>query len=74
MTDKSNVKELAEKFATAKLLVEMLGQANQPWDVNERIKQDARYELAKAAHVAAELDYREAIKGLSAAELSELAA
>lgn len=69
MTD---INELNSRRAKAALHVEILGYANQPSDLEDRLKADARYRLAEDAHQRAEREYQDAIARLSTDELIEL--
>ncbi len=69
MTD---INELNGRRAKAALHVEILGYANQPTDLNERLKADARYRLAADAHQRAEREYHDALAKLTTDELIKL--
>jgi hypothetical protein len=64
-----SVKEAAEQLATARFHFNALQEMNTPVDLAERVKADARMELAKSALRMAQSEYDSIIQGLTASEL-----
>ena len=68
----SNIKELAEKKATAELIYRSMANMNRPENIEDQIKLSARYQLAGDAMMKATNDYNTAIRNMSADELTAL--
>lgn len=69
----ATIQELNEKRAATALVVQSLGMMNVSTDYAERLKQDARYRLARDANMLAERDYSDALAAMSSDELIALA-
>lgn len=67
------IQELNQRRAETALTVQMLGMVNQPLDYEERLKLDARYQLAMSAHQRAQIDYNVALAAMSSEDLIALA-
>lgn len=68
-----DIRALNRRRAEAAAIVQTLGHANQPADLDERLKADARYRLAQDALSRAENEYQTALAVLSTEELAALA-
>ena len=69
----ADIHELNRKRAEAAEVVQALGYANQPVDLEDRLKADVRYRLAADAHHRAEGEYQDALAKLSTDELLAMA-
>lgn len=70
--DYEHIKQLAERRASAQRRVHNLGIMNTADTVEKRIAADVQYRLARDAADAAEREYQELMRGLSAADLEQL--
>lgn len=70
--DHKQIRRLAEQCARAERHLKALSGANVPCEIDKQIAQDAEYQLALSACVAAARAYHEAINRLSPEELIAL--
>lgn len=67
-----NIRELNERRANSRLLMEALSMMNVPSDPEERLRADARYRLACDAYERTEREFQQAINALSTDDLVRL--
>ncbi len=69
----ADIHELNRRRAETAEVVQALGYANQPVDLDDRLRADVRYRLATDAHRRAESEYQDALAKLSTDELLAMA-